>query len=321
MSMMFYNCLKLEYINLNNLDENKLSHANDMFFNVPSNVVVCMKEINIQSKISSQIGSRKKCYAIDCTDYQESKQKKLNKNDNDCNEKCDISTQYPYEYNGKCYVDCERAFLYDENNKLRNCKCELEECLFCPQEALNKRLCSKCNTDYYPKENDQLNTGEYIKCYKDPEGFYLDNYLYKKCYYTCKKCNISGNSITHNCLECNDNYPIEIIHTNYKNCHEKCNFFHFFDNDYNYHCTTYFSCPDEYPKLLENQKECTKNENKINDLIIKDEKENMTIVTEIEYSKYLKEYIEKKLTKNYDTTNIDNGQDEFIKMGKMALAI
>ena len=201
---------------------------------------------------------------------------------------------------------------------MRNCKCELEECLFCPQEALNKWLCSKCNTDYYPKENDQLNTGEYIKCYKDPEGFYLDNYLYKKCYYTCKKCNISGNSITHNCLECNDNYPIEIIHTNYKNCHEKCNFFHFFDNDNNYHCTTNFSCPDEYPKLLENQKECTKNENKINDLIIKDEKENMTIVTEIEYSKYLKEYIEKKLTKNYDTTNIDNGQDEFIKMGKMA---
>ena len=204
---------------------------------------------------------------------------------------------------------------------MRNCKCELEECLFCPHEALNKRLCSKCNTDYYPKENDQLNTGKYIKCYKDPEGFYLDNYLYKKCYYTCKKCNISGNSITHGCLECDDNYPIEIIHTNYKNCHEKCNFFHFFDNDNNYHCTTNFSCPDEYPKLLENQKECTKNENKINDLIIKDEKENITIVTEIEYSKYLKEYIEKKLTKNYDTTNIDNGQDEFIKMGKMALAI
>ena len=149
----------------------------------------------------------------------------------------------------------------------------------------------------------------------------MDNYLYKKCYYTCKKCNISGNSITHGCLECDDNYPIEIIHTNYKNCHEKCNFFHFFDNDNNYQCTTNFSCPDEYPKLLENQKECTKNENKINDLIIKDEKENMTIVTEIEYSKYLKEYIEKKLTKNYDTTNIDNGQDEFIKMGKMALAI
>ena len=67
--MMFYNCLKLEYINLNNLDENKLSHADHMFFNVPSNVVVCMKEINIQSKISSQIGSHKKCYAVDCTDY------------------------------------------------------------------------------------------------------------------------------------------------------------------------------------------------------------------------------------------------------------
>ena len=51
-------------------------------------------------------------------------------------------------------------------------------------------------------ENDSSNLGEYINCYKDLKGYYLDNntLLYKKCYYTCETCEIKGNNITHNCL-------------------------------------------------------------------------------------------------------------------------
>ena len=71
--------------------------------------------------------------------------KKIINNNNECIDSCENSTQYKYEYNGKCYENCSNGFLYDNNNKLNKCKCELDQCLTCPQLALNKNLCTKCN--------------------------------------------------------------------------------------------------------------------------------------------------------------------------------
>ena len=101
-------------------------------------------------------------------------------------------------------------------------------------------------------ENDESNIGEYINCYKEqPKGYYLDksNSLYKKCYYSCETCEIEGNNITHNCLTCQDNFTIEINKNNYTNCYETCNYYYYFDSEYNFHCTNNLSCPDEYPSL------------------------------------------------------------------------
>ena len=110
------------------------------------------------------------------------KQKKLIYNTNQCIDSCDNSSQYPYENNGKCYDYCINGYAYDENNNQMNkCKCELEQCLLCSNIALKKNLCTKCNINYYPKENDPLNIGEYINCYKEPEGYYLDNDIYRQC--------------------------------------------------------------------------------------------------------------------------------------------
>ena len=97
-----------------------------------------------------------------------------------------------------------------------------------------------------------------MKCYKTPEGYYLDDNLYKQCYYTCKTCDTSGNDINHNCIECNINFPTEIKHNNYVNCYTNCNNNYYFDDEFNYHCTPDSSCPNNYPKLNENTKECTK---------------------------------------------------------------
>ena len=44
---MFYDCNNLEYINLKNFNENSLTSYSDMFTNVPSNIVVCIDEINM----------------------------------------------------------------------------------------------------------------------------------------------------------------------------------------------------------------------------------------------------------------------------------
>ena len=114
---------------------------------------------------------------------------------------------------------------------------------------------------YYPKESDINNLGEYINCYNDtPEGYYLDNTnkLYKKCYNTCKTCNTEGNKLTHNCLECDNNLLFKVNANNFLNCYENCEYYYYFDNDYNFHCTNNYSCPKEYPKLIKNNKECIK---------------------------------------------------------------
>ena len=181
---MFYGCSSLEYINLINFKETGLNFSS-IFQKIPENVVIC-----VNNKISEYIKNypmkeNHKCLTIDCSDDWKSKQKKIINNTNECIERCDNSPIYKYEYNGKCYDNCSNGFLLDKNNnRINKCKCELDKCLLCPNVALKKNLCTKCNINYYPKENDPLNLGEYINCYKAPEGYYLHNNTYKQCFYT-----------------------------------------------------------------------------------------------------------------------------------------
>ena len=116
-----------------------------------------------KSKIFPQIASQA-CYNIDCTNNWKSGQNKLK--NGICINNCQNRIQYKYEYNRKCYENCPNGYILDDNNdKTDKCKCELEKCLTCPQEALNKELCTKCNNNYYKMENDPSNIGEYINCY------------------------------------------------------------------------------------------------------------------------------------------------------------
>ena len=321
---MFEGCINLEYINLNNIDETKLETASYMFDNIPKNVVIYINKSITNDRLSQITGLI--CPIIDSTTDWKSKQNKLINNDNnDCVESCDNNPQYPYEYNGKCVDNCLKGFLLDKNgNPTNKCKCELDKCLLCPNVALSKYLCTKCNDNYYPIENDPSNLGEYINCYNNiPEGYYLDNYLYIKCYFTCKTCEKSGNNKFHNCIECDDNYQFKIVKDNSLNCYEKCDYYHYFDFENIYHCTTDMFCPDEYPKLNEETRECTKYD--INDLIrdlIRDEAEIMSKEEEIEYYDNLINIIEKEFTsENYDTSKIDNGQNEVAKIGKITLTL
>ena len=319
MNQMFADCVNLEYINLNNFNDSKTGWIYSMFKSVQKNAVICLKELNTQSNIISKIRSDIRCYTIDCSDDWQSKQQKIVNNTNQCYKSCDESLIYPYEYNGKCFDNCSHGFLYDDNNKKMNkCKCELDECLLCPKEALKKGLCTKCSNDYYSIENDPLNIGEFIKCYKKPEGYYLND---KQCYYTCKECNISGNNITHNCIECDGKYPIEININNYINCFENCSYFYYFDDENNYHCTLNSSCPNEYPKLNQDKKECIKSDNKnfLENLYvyISNKKEIMSKEEEIKYYDNLIKIIEEGFQENYDASILDDGHYEVITTEKM----
>ena len=278
-----------------------------------------------QSKIFPQIENIS-CYTIDCSDDWKSKQKKIINNTNECIQSCDSSSQFPYEYNGKCYENCSNGFIYDKNNnRINKCKCQLEECLLCPNVALNKGLCTECNINYYPKENDPFNLGEYKKCYKDPEGYYLDSNIYKHCYYTCKSCNQTGNKVIHSCLVCEDNYSIVYENNNYLNCYENCSYYHYFDYEYIYYCTPDNNCPIEYPKLNEDKLECIKNDfnNLLENLgIIKNNKlKKMSKEEEVKYYDNIIAIIEEGLASNYDTSKLDDGQDEYITLEKLTISI
>ena len=310
MDRMFYNCAYLEYINLFNFEERKLNSYKEMFDKVPDNAVICLNKNPYQRNIRQQILS-KECRVIDCSFDWKLKQKKMI--NGICYESCD-TTKYKYEYNGKCVENCTQGFLYDnDNNRINKCKCELDKCLLCPQVALLNNLCTKCNSNYYQIESVPSNLGEYINCYQNPEGYYFDYEfsLYKKCFFTCKKCNIEGDYIIHNCIECKAPYFFEIKNKKFMNCYQNCSYYYYFDYENNYHCTTNLTCPEEFPKLIGNKMECMNSDIKN---IIKDLLNNET-----DYDNIL-ERIEKGFTsKNYDTSNIDNGKDEIFKTGKITI--
>jgi len=316
MTYMFSDCFNLEYINLINFNENNNLKLLSMFDNTPNNIIICINENN--TKIYSEI-KFKACYSIDCTNNWKSKQKKLiYKNNSECIENCINNSLYKYEYNGICYDNCTNGFIDINNTYI--CKCELDKCLLCSNVSLNKKLCTKCNTNYFPKENDPLNIGEYIDCYNNPEGYYLDNNLYKKCYHTCKKCNITGNNINHNCIECNDNYTFIINKNNHINCYQNCNYYYYFDNEYNYHCTINSTCPRKYSMLNQSTNECIKT-NMMDIIENYNNKRNNTEKNEIEYYDNILELIENNFIDNYNTSKIDNGEDEIIKTDKVTFTL
>ena len=131
------------------------------------------------------------------------------------------------------------------------------------KESLNKNLCISCNNEegYYPIDNEINNVNNFIKCYKSPEGYYFDNVelLYKKCYISCKTCDIGGSDSYHNCVECNDNYIYQIQFSDYKNCYDNynnCPYYYFDTAEDKYYCTYNSACEGIYNKLIIETKEC-----------------------------------------------------------------
>mgnify|MGYP002623978106 CR=1 FL=1 len=163
---------------------------------------------------------------------------------------------------GNCLDNCpNNEFFQDPSNtEIQSCYCsQITKCSICSLESLNYSLCISCNNKdgYYQKENDSTNIDIFVNCYKDLElqGYYLDNSIYKECYFTCKECDKYGNETHNNCLECKDNY---LFNKENKNCYyDICNYYHYYDSNKNYHCTITEQCISDYNKLIKEKKECT----------------------------------------------------------------
>ena len=127
---------------------------------------------------------------------------------------------------GNCVDKCINGYYIDEkdpDNKI--CNCDLIKCSNCSKESFENNLCLSCNDGYYQKYEEINKFNPYIECYQSPEGYYLDTDLfYKKCYISCRQCNINGNETSHNCLKCKDEYYFETEYnnSNYKNCYKNC---------------------------------------------------------------------------------------------------
>ena len=166
MNYIFSDCFYLEYINLKNFYENKITSATkviNIFNEIPDNIVICYNNNNVENDFILNQLTNKTCYIIDCSENWKSKQKKIINRKDICVDNCKNDNFYTNEYNGKCYEICDKGYLIN-NSDNKICKCELDKCLTCPPVALKNNLCSKCNTNYYPIENDVNNIGDYINC-------------------------------------------------------------------------------------------------------------------------------------------------------------
>ena len=319
MSGMFKCCISLKYINLKNFNGSKVTNINEMFYKVPENIVLCL---NTSDKIFTKLTS--KCYNIDCSNDWKLKQKIIIDDSNyECIEICDNSSEF--KYIGKCYNNFTNEYLSDDIHTISTYKCEIDKNLLCSITPLNRNICSKCNNiDYYQIEN--IISGEYISCYNNPKGYYLDKneLLFKKCYHTCQTCDINGNSMFHNCTECDNNFPFIEINNNYMNCYSKCSNYYYLDNENNSFCTLELKCPKKYPLLIEHKKECIKNdiENLINieEEYMKNELETITKTEEIKYyNKILTQAEEYFKSEYYNTSKLDNGQEEIMTTERMTI--
>ena len=225
----FDGCTSLEYINMKNAIENEkqLINCDNLFRDVPDNIVICLNELYTPN-FTRQI-QEKKCYINDCSDDWESKHLKR--------------------------VDGFRCIF---NNYFIHKNTNTEEYKFCS--------CKHCKDNYYPIENDKSNNNTHIYCYNNPEGYYLDkddlnHNIYKPCYHICQKDLSDGKEKNNRCTSLNKEFPFILMDKdNYdNNCSNNFTYYFYIDNANNYFFTNSFSCPDQYPKLIKEKRECIKN--------------------------------------------------------------
>ena len=141
------------------------------------------------------------------------------------------------------------------------CKCLYnKKCNYCSEKSIELDLCINCNKEdgYYQKSDEDMTSEGFINCYKEPEGYYLENNLYQKCNESCKYCSTLGNQNDQKCLECYENYTLINDFDNFSNCYPNCDYYYYYnmENNNNYECTSENKCPEKYSKIIKKKKRC-----------------------------------------------------------------
>ena len=123
MSFLFNGCKNLEFINIVQFNDTS-SKVNNIFKNVPNNLVYCINDENPPSKILLQLNQLTctvKLCSIDWKKYQ----KKLIAEKNDCTDDCSTDKIFKYEYENRCYRSCPDGTYEIDNNQ---CTKDLQDC-------------------------------------------------------------------------------------------------------------------------------------------------------------------------------------------------
>ena len=234
---LFRDCINLEYINLSNaiIKENVLSNNKYAFLNTAKNLVICIQNISNISLMNLD-----ECNVIDCSENWREKQKKINKENDKCEDDC-ISLNYKYEYLSKCYNSCPNKTF---NNNFTSADCH-PDCKTCNGSYNdNNTNCLSCSS-----EDKFLNLGNCVSECKN--GYYNDteDSSIKRC-----KCDLE------NCFSCS----IESLNDNnsYIICNEEKGYFPLYDDKFNrYNNIPFIECnknPKGYylDKIESNYKKC-----------------------------------------------------------------
>ena len=256
------------------------------------------------------------------------------------------------------YKDTFRSNLYSLNNDIIVCGLSnffLDDNSLCKIDTYcinNIYGINDSNDDYYCyiKCKEEINSSNFTCPYYYPENIELNNdtkfscnlfssinYSHNmdiintiksinisehQCYFSCKTCDINGDDINHNCLECKENYKFELNMISYRNCYENCSYFYYIDNITNkYYCTKDNKCPDDYNKLIPNKKQCTNNCSLYEDY--KYEYNNTCLNQYLEDlpNENIIENKRKELLKLFNRSDIDKGNDLEIYEDNLLFAI
>ena len=246
-SNMFASCSQLKYINMKNLIVSDSIDFSQMLSGISNNPIYCIISENI-SKIEDL---KTQCQIVNCSfegenelcidDLNNNPQTNSdNSHNNYVTEEIDSDTEYSSESQ---YI------------------CELEKCLNCSANSSFYQLCITCNKGFYQKYDDNTNMFNYVNCYQNISGYFLDsnNSIFKPCYNSCKECEIEGNSTNHNCLLCKEDYYIIEKINKYFNCDSNCYHYHYYGSDDGYrYCTQDYKCPENF-KFIPDKNKCIKN--------------------------------------------------------------
>ena len=227
MSRMFYFCSSLTSLNLSIFNTSKISNMDSMFQGCSKLEYIGIEHVK-KAPLSNNIfeGTPEKLFVCS-SNYDE---------------------WYCYD---RVFLNCINAEnQYDKQN------CSIKDINLILE---NKNVCKNCGSGYYKIPNEFINGLNVFRCFKTPEGYYLNNddLIYENCYSSCKTCEQRGNQTSHNCIKCKDNnkYKHKFNFSDYFNCYDFCSDYYYIDGITNEtFCTK--SCPENYSKLIINKTQC-----------------------------------------------------------------